>query len=112
DATGQPVPPKYRLLGRGRWTRHSVREILRNPVYAGYIAHRRIRDRTDGKIRMLPREQWVMTAAEGAWKHPLSLAEYEEIQGLIQSRDLRKTRPGGRSVKAILTGILRCHEGA
>jgi DNA invertase Pin-like site-specific DNA recombinase len=74
--------PDYDL----KWTR--IFYMFRNPFYAGYPCKR------CGKDYRLQKEQsaWIWPESPGDYVHPVNLEEWQEIQALMTSRNLNKTK--------------------
>lgn len=73
------------------WTRNTVRQILRNPTFAGKVAWNRVRHFRPGThgvdknhVKYMPEEEWIMT--DGL--HP-AIINWEDWQ---RAQEIRKTR--------------------
>lgn len=89
------------------WSHGSVREILRNPVYAGHIVGQRrpkISLKTDKRKTKLNAETFIV---ENCHEPIIDPQEWELVQRLITSR--HKTRPEGEpKYDNIFSGLLKC----
>lgn len=86
------------------WSNNSVRDILRNPVYAGHLAgYKRpaISMKNQKRPCRLP-EEWVVI--ENTHEPIIPPEEFELIQKLITSR--RKSTPSG--YENIFSGLIKC----
>ena len=89
------------------WSHGSVREILRNPVYAGHIVGQRrpkISLKTDKRKTKLNAETFIV---ENCHEPIIDPQEWELVQRLITSR--HKTRPEDEpKYDNIFSGLLKC----
>jgi site-specific DNA recombinase len=103
----------------GGWSQATVREILRNPVYAGdFVWGRRrmgkyfqaaasgARERTDAGAAGNPRAEWVRTTAT----HPALVDRpiFDRVQEKLTERQARTTPRGARGDGYLLSGLVFC----
>jgi DNA invertase Pin-like site-specific DNA recombinase len=99
-------------------TESRVRQILKNPCYAGALVHGRTTAKTviaDGRARQTgrrrkPQEQWKVLLLDN---HPgyISWEDFQENQRMLEANGaMREGHPGGavKGGDALLSGLLRC----
>jgi DNA invertase Pin-like site-specific DNA recombinase/predicted Fe-S protein YdhL (DUF1289 family) len=127
--TGSPPPPnrsKERAAAGSVWHPITLRRLLENPLYAGYLtSHKKKKVKRGGggmRLADVPRSEWVFSEEVQTFRHPdpppgqeahhwrlTTLAEQEEIAALLRQRG---SQGGGRPGKVfILTGLLCCPQG-
>ncbi len=85
-----------------KWTKGHITNLLKNPVYAGFIAFNRM----DKQKREKPESEWIMTKSHDA-------IVSEEDYALVREEFRRRspTSEGGSPHSTfVFTGILRCGE--
>ncbi|MGI5165691.1 recombinase family protein [Spirillospora sp. CA-253888] len=94
DRFPPPVPPDP-ARAVGQWTKSSVRDILTNPKYTGYMVWNR-RAMKSNRGRYNPPEVWVWSSAPT--HEPLvTLAAFVEAQRVAQSRQGSRRRSGSNT---------------
>jgi DNA invertase Pin-like site-specific DNA recombinase len=91
---------------RYAWSNNSVRDILRNPVYAGHIAGQKrptISMKNNKRMRYDPERYFVI---ENMHEPIIAPDEWEVIQRLITSR--RKGKAGDSGYNNIFSGLIKC----
>ncbi|WP_067460727.1 recombinase family protein [Actinomadura macra] len=112
DLNRYPAPvatAKSRTLGR--WTYSSVRDVLGNPKYTGYMVwNRKATSSAGGRIN--PPEAWVWSAEP---THPglVSVETFVEAQRVVQARQRSRSRQSGDSAETtgrlyVLRSYLTC----
>jgi len=88
------------------WNYISVRDLLRNPVYAGRVRHAFRQVRRPGKSvwRKLPRDQWEIH--EGRHEAIIEPEEWERVQSILYARAFRA--PTNYGHEFLLSGLLKC----
>jgi len=88
------------------WSYISVRDLLRNPVYAGRVRHafRQVRRRGKSVWRKLPHDQWEIH--EGRHEAIIEPDEWERVQAILYARAFRA--PTNYGHEFLLSGLLRC----
>jgi hypothetical protein len=113
--------PRRGRFGQTRWrppTVAAVRQVLKNPAYAGafvYGRSRSVRSAPGAKAlpKKLPREQWRIVVKD---KYPayVNWETFEKIQAMLRDNyaeyDRNKTRGVPREGEALLHGIVYCGE--
>ncbi len=89
---------------KGDWTTTTVRRMLTNPFYLGYITYgKRKTDISSGKLRHVDREKWKIV--KGDHKPIVAKKKFDEVQDLL----MQKTSKPTKSDKTyLLSGILKC----
>ncbi len=72
-------------------TANQIGNLMHNPFYAGYPCGRYSRNRKRSYSR-LENDSWVWPEREGDYPHPVTLAEWREIQGIITKRHANRDR--------------------
>ncbi|MBX5467974.1 MAG: recombinase family protein [Firmicutes bacterium] len=97
----QVPPPKE------RWTKTSVRQILRNPVYTGDFVYAKTSQAGHGTARPAPPDRWIRVPDN----HPplVDRPTWEQVQGLLDAnrRHTRPRRPESEQ-DVLLAGFLTC----
>jgi DNA invertase Pin-like site-specific DNA recombinase len=99
-------------------TESRVRQILKNPCYAGALAHGRTTAKTviaDGRARQAgrcrqPQEQWKVLLLENHAGY-ISWEEFQENQRILEANGAMREGHAGGAAKggdALLSGLLRC----
>ncbi|RKS68312.1 DNA invertase Pin-like site-specific DNA recombinase [Actinomadura pelletieri DSM 43383] len=93
---------KHRSVGR--WTYSSVREVLTNPKYTGYMVWNR-KATTSARGRNNPPEAWVWSSAP---THPalVSVETFTDAQKVARDREGSRSRPGPNTAQ---TGARRSY---
>lgn len=104
DFNARGIPPPAHA---SHWLLESARAILSNPIYAGYHVSRETKRGVGKRGRVVSRDEPIWAEREGTWVHPLTLAEYEELQRLVHPG--RRTGPHREK---LLSGLLWCEAGA
>lgn len=93
-----------------KWCRSTVREILRNPTYAGKIAWNRVRHHKPGKsspkhrVEYMPEDQWIMV--DGVHPAIISWADWQRVQEIRKGRFIPSNNHG--QVANPLAGLVVC----
>lgn len=94
-----------------QWGRNTVRGILRNPTYKGYIAWNRVKHYRPGDnglnrhhVKYMPEEEWIMV--KGLHKAIISEEDWETAQEIRQSRHVTPRYDG--HCKNSLAGLVVC----
>lgn len=97
----QVPPPK------GRWTKTSVRQILRNPVYTGDFVYAKTTQPGRGSARPVPPDRWIRVPDN----HPplVDRVTWEKVQELLEA-NRRHTRPRRPEAEQdlLLVGFVTC----
>lgn len=90
------------------WSNNSVRNILRNPVYAGHIVgYKRVSISMKSNKRLTaPPEEW--TVIKDTHEPIVSDSEFELVQSLLTSR--RKAKVGASGYDNIFSGLIKCED--
>ena len=83
------------------WTPITLRNMLRNPFYAGYLSQRVRKNR--GMTQRFDVDDFILSDEAGDWPAVVSLAEWRDVQDVLRGR---YRSPGGASAGS-LTGLLR-----
>lgn len=110
QATGSPKPAGSRRTSRAAqfWQIGTLHRILHNPHYAGFPAHRSTILR-NGKQVTLPPSEWLLAENEQDYPHPVSLAEWQQVQQTLRSR--QAIGAPRLACHLLLTGLLHCAQG-
>lgn len=84
------------------WSSQSVRNILINPEYAGYMVWNRVK-RTGSKSIKRPRKDWVIVP--GTQEALIEKDLFKKVQELIKER---RREPGKKQGKYCLSGLVYC----
>ena len=93
-----------------RWCRSTVRQILRNPTYAGKVAWNRVKhyraDKTHPHQRVvyMPMDQWILV--DGVHPAIIPWEDWEQVQQIRQSRSIPSSNHG--QVANPLAGLIVC----
>ena len=95
------------------WSDHTIKAILDNPVYTGYIAFGRRRTvkciNEEGEIvdKLLKQEDYI-TSDEQSHEALVSKELWDKAQQKRKSRAVRGNKRIGQAPKHLLSGILKC----
>ena len=93
-----------------KWCRSTVRQILRNPTYAGKIAWNRVKHLRPGKsnpkhhVVYQPEDEWIMV--DGVHPAIVSWEDWERVQQIRKSRFIPSNNRG--QVANPLAGLIVC----
>lgn len=109
NTRGIPPPSHTRRKQPGTaWRIAQLRQMLYNPHYAGFPAHRKTTNRRGENIA-LPPDKWLYSDEEQPYPHPIRLPDLEALQARISERGRtgspRLTKP------TLLSGLLVCAAG-
>ncbi|APZ91521.1 recombinase family protein [Fuerstiella marisgermanici] len=111
-----PTRDKAGVLKWKRPTYGMVYQILTHPVYGGAYAYGRTEHQpsyeggfVDSKTRRRSREEWIALIPEHHEGY-VSWEEFERLQDLISSNNLRSGRGAARKGSALLSGMLGCQQ--
>lgn len=104
NARGIPTPAaaKGQVNAGSDWLPSTVRDIVKNPFYAGYVVHRV--SHYGKRVVTLPEP--LLSEVEGSWQKPITLAQHQRIVAKIASYG-----SPGQSRKSLLGGLVACHLG-
>jgi len=92
---------------QGLWQDATIKDILLNPVYLGFVCHRfRKQVSQTGKTvwRRLPADKWEIF--EGSHQAIIDRDQFEQVQSMLRSRSWRV--PTNYGHQFLLTGLLHC----
>ncbi|MBW2003423.1 MAG: recombinase family protein [Deltaproteobacteria bacterium] len=89
---------------KGDWTTTTIRRMLTNPFYLGYITYgKRKADISTGKLRHVNKEKWKIV--KGEHKAIVSEKKFREVQELLTQKTSKPTKS---DKTYLLSGILKC----
>lgn len=90
------------------WSNSSVRNVLRNPVYAGHlVGNKRVSISMKSNKRLTaPPEEWIVV--KDTHEPIVSDSAFELVQSLMTSR--RKARVGASGYNNIFSGLIKCED--
>lgn len=95
-----------RTRSGARWYPQTIRQILRRPVYTGFVAWNRT-DQTAANHRDRPPSQWVWSE-EPAHEALVPRPVWEAAQVAMRQRGAAVNQPSYLESPFLLTGLLRC----
>lgn len=93
-----------------RWSRNTVRHVLRNPTYAGKVAWNRVKRYKPTKNNPRPRaehqkmEDWILV--DGLHPAIIPWEEWQQVQEIRKGRYIPSQNHG--QVANVLAGLIRC----
>lgn len=95
-----------------QWGRSTVRQILRNPTYKGYVAWNRVKRYKAGKhgyennrTIYMPEDNWVLV--KGLHKGIISEADWDKVQTIRKSRYIPSSNRSGYCANPF-SGLIYC----
>lgn len=96
------------------WSRNTVREILRNPTYKGYVAWNRVKryqagkhGHTQNRTVYLPESEWKLY--KGLHQPIISEAQWDEVQRIRQGRYIPSSNNSGYCANEF-SGLIYCSQ--
>ena len=108
DLEGIPSP------SGGRWAAYTVRDILNNPTYAGYVRwswRPTVRKVVDGVLTETRPVNKSMSLTEGIHPPIIDRASWQRAQDIMASRAYLPM-PGNKTIVNPLAGLLYCSSAA
>lgn len=95
------------------WNRNTVRGILRNPTYKGYVAWNRVKHLKPGSapgvdkncVKYMPQEEWILV--KGLHQGIISEADWEKAQDIRRGKKIYNAHYDG-TCKSSLAGLMIC----
>lgn len=89
---------------QGDWTTTTIRRMLTNPFYLGYITYgKRKADISTGKLRKVDKDKWKIV--KGEHKPIVTEKKFKEVQELLREKTSKPTKS---DKTYLLSGILKC----